>query len=467
VVAILVLILIPLKIVSYGYVPGGDLRRHVAKPFTDKPYNEIIVMRPGYTIDHSPGWEWLLRELHRKAGWGEDALVSFSIIALLLCFFFAPLPWLRRPEAWLAVLLAEFLARPTLLGNRLTQGRPFLLNEAILVMVLLAWSKPGSNKPSWLKVALTCVGFGLCTWVHGAWYLWVVPLAAFFLAGAWRAGFWLTGCWVAGTLAGAALTGKPFDLLVTAVDIALAIYHEHLPSWMLVGELAPDTGDLGTLTLLAFVLLLSWWQNKLTPQLFRQPMVWLMMLGWILGFQADRFWADWGLPAALIWMTLQVQEVITGFSGTADLKRLAAVVLVAAPLFLNATADYNRRYTSNLFQPFVSARNPRLQGWFPGHNGIFYSIQMDFFYDTFYTNPDGDWRYLMGFEPALLPDEDWKIYRRIVWNQESFQTYEPWINKMRPEDRLVIFTSTRPVLPQLEWIDAADYVWIGRLPAGK
>jgi hypothetical protein len=297
--------------------------------------------------------------------------------------------------------------------------------------------------------------------------LWVVPLAAFFLAGAWRAGFWLTGCWVAGTLAGAAVTGRPFDLLTTAVSMALAIYHEHLPSWMLVGELAPDTGDLGTLTLLAFILLVSWFQKKLSPQLFRQPIVWLMMIGWILGFKADRFWADWGLPAALIWMTWQLQAVMVGYFGSADLKRLAAVGLVAAPLFLNATADYNRRYTSNLFQPFVSAQNPRLQGWFPGHNGIFYCVQMDFFYDTFYTNPDGDWRYLMGFEPALLPDEDWKIYRRIVWSQESFQTYEPWVDKMRPEDRLVIFSGTRPVLPQLEWIDAAGYVWIGRLPAGK
>jgi len=466
-VTILVLILIPLKIVSYGYVPGGDLRRHVAKEFTDKPYNEIVVMRPGYTMDNSPGWEWLLRRLHQKTGWDKDALVSFSVIALLLCFVFAPLPWLRRPEAWLAVLLAEFLARPTLLGNRLTQGRPLLLTEAILVMLLLAWSRPGSNKPSSLKVALTCAGFGLSAWVHGAWYLWVVPLAAFFLAGAWRAGLWLMVCWVIGTLAGAAITGRPFDLLTTAVNIARAICQEHLPAWMLVGELAPDTGDLGTLTLLAFVLLLGWWQNKLRPDLFRQPVVWLMIICWILGFRADRFWADWGLPAALVWMALQLQELAAGFFGAADLKRLVAIVLIAAPLFLNATADYNRRYTFNLSQPFLSAQDPRLQGWFPGHDGIFYSVQMDFFYDTFYTNPNGDWRYIMAFEPALMPDEDWNIYHRIVWSREAFQAYEPWIRKMRPEDRLVIFSSAQPNLPRLEWIDAADYIWIGRLPAGK
>jgi hypothetical protein len=464
---ILVLVLIPLKIVSYGFVPGGDARRHVAKAFTDKPYNEIVVMRPGYKIDHSPGWEWLLRLLHQKAGLGQDALVGFSVIVLLLCFFFAPLPWLRCPEAWLAVLLMEFLARPTLLGNRLTQGRPFLLTEGFLIVVLLAWSKPNSDKPSWLKIALTCMGFGLSVWIHGAWYLWVVPLAAFFLAGAWRAGLWLTCCWLIGTLAGAAVTGRPFDLLTTAVAMALAIYHEHLPQWMLVGEFAPDKGDIGTLTLLAFVFLLCRWQNKLKPGFFRQPVVWLMMIGWILGFAADRFWADWGLPAAMIWMVMQLQEFVMVFPGATSLKRLAAFALIAAPLFLNTTADYDRRYTFNLSQPFLNAQDPKLRGWFPEHNGIFYTVQMDFFYDTFYTNPNGDWRYIVGFEPAWMPEEDRKIFRRIVWNQEAFKAYEPWIDKMRPEDRLAIFSSAQPNLPRLEWVEAADYIWVGRLPASE
>src|SRR5579862_662412 len=35
-------------------------------------------------------------------------------------YFIAPLPWLRRPEAWLLALLTVFLTRPSLLGNRLT-----------------------------------------------------------------------------------------------------------------------------------------------------------------------------------------------------------------------------------------------------------------------------------------------------------------------------------------------------------
>src|SRR5262245_57425276 len=62
---VLTLLFISLKVISFGFLPAGDARRHVAKAFTAKPYTEIIVMRPDYTLDHSPGWEWLLAFLPR------------------------------------------------------------------------------------------------------------------------------------------------------------------------------------------------------------------------------------------------------------------------------------------------------------------------------------------------------------------------------------------------------------------
>jgi hypothetical protein len=465
---ILVLLFIALKISAYDYLPGGDLRRHVAKAFTDKPYPDIVVMRPGYTVDNSPGWNWLLTSLHRYAGWGKEALVSFSIVGLMLCFFFAPLPWLRRPEAWLLSLLTLFLTRPTLLGNRLSQGRPLVLTEAILIALLFAWARPNDDRPSRLKIALTCAGFALSVWMHGAWYLWTVPLAAFLLAGAWRSGLWLTGCYAVGTLVGAVLSGHPIGLLTTALTNAFSIYTEHPPQWMLVGELAPDRGDIGTVAALVLIFLASRLLGRRTGSavsgVWLRPVVALMVLCWILGFKADRFWADWGIPAALVWMTLQFQELLEEFQTVAVGKRLAAVVMVAAPLYLAATNDTDRRYTGNQTQPFLSAEDPALQGWFPDHNGIFYSVQMDVFYDTFYTNPTGDWRYILGFEPAMMPDDDLKIMRRIVWNQEAPEAYLPWVQKMRPEDRLAIFGNARPNIPQLEWLNAGQYIWIGRLP---
>jgi len=385
---VLVLLFIALKITAYGYLPGGDLRRHVAKAFTDKPYPDIVVMRPGYTVDNSPGWDWLLTELHRHAGLDKDALVSFSVVGLLLCFFFAPLPWLRRPEAWLLALLTLFLARPSLLGNRLSQGRPLILTEAILIALLFAWARPNSHRPSWLKIILTCVGFSLSVWMHGAWYLWGVPLAAFFLAGAWRSGLWLTACYGVGTFIGAVLSGHPLGLLTTAlVNVTSIFYHEHTPQWMLVGELAPDRGDVGTVVALALIFLASLLPGRqtvsATSRVWLRPVVALMVMCWILGFKVDRFWADWGIPAALVWMTVHFQAFCEEFQASAAIKRLTAVVLVAAPLYLVATNDTDRRYTANLTQQFLNAEDPALQGWFPERNGIFYSVEMDLFYDTF------------------------------------------------------------------------------------
>jgi hypothetical protein len=457
------LLLIPLRIISYGFLPDGDARRHVAKAFTDRPYTDILLMRPGYTVDHSPGWEWLLRVLHRQAGVGLDGLVSFSVTFLMLCILLAPLPWVRRPEAWLAALLAELVAIPELM-TRFSQARPFLLTEGILIAVLFAWSKPDEKTPSRTKLTLTCLGVALSVWMHGAWYLWVLPLLGFAMARAWRSGVWLAGCIAAGVVAGALLTGRPVDFLYTAVFMAGSISGEHLPQWMLVGEFRPSYGEFSTVVLIAVVMIWRKLQCRELPDLFRQPVFCVLALCWVFGFKADRFWADWGMPATLVWLTMQFDELLPAFWDAASLKRVAACVLLALPVFLTTTNDLDRRYTSNLDEFFLDASDPSLKGWLPDGNGIFYSAQMGFFYNTFYKNPGAEWRYIVGYEPALAPDEDRKILRQIQWNHYAFKAYEPWIKKMRPEDRLEIDSGSQPNLPQLEWHNAVGYLWIGRLP---
>ena len=69
-------LLIPVKILSYGYVPVGDARRYVAKAVTEKEYPQIVISGSAYHMDFSPGWEWLLRHLHRATGCDEDALMA-------------------------------------------------------------------------------------------------------------------------------------------------------------------------------------------------------------------------------------------------------------------------------------------------------------------------------------------------------------------------------------------------------
>src|SRR5579863_159380 len=224
-VAILTFLLISLKIVGSGYLPAGDLRRHVAQAFTDRPFTDIVVMRSSYVMDHSPGWDGLLRLLHKSAGFAkEDQLVSFSLIFLMMCIYLAPLPWLRRPEAWLAALLAQLIAIPELM-TRFTQARPYELTMALCMTILLGWRKPESNHPSWTKIALTAGAIAISTFVHGTWYLWAVPVAAFFLCGWWRASIWLGVCWLGGAFAGGCLTGHPIAFLKQAVLLVSTIFH--------------------------------------------------------------------------------------------------------------------------------------------------------------------------------------------------------------------------------------------------
>jgi hypothetical protein len=461
---VLVAWFICLKILSYGFIPGGDARRHVAKPFADKPYSQIVVMRPEYVVDHSPGWEWLLGQLHRHLGCDEDALVYFSVTSMLLAVLCFPLFLVRHPEAWLAAVLAELVAIPELM-TRWTQGRPYLLSEALLLALLFSWSRETKRRPSWWKLAATFSGFTLSVWVHGTWYLWILLVAAFALARRWRAAVWLTVCWGAGIVAGALLTGRPWVFLKEAPFVARCIYQEHLPNWMLVGEFQPSAGEFATLCLLALIYLWRRQQGKAGEPLITQPIVWMIVLNWMLGFTADRFWADWGMPAALVWMALQIDDSLPDLWKTGGAKRLLACGLIVCPLYIDATNDLGLRYSASARERFVNGSDPRLAGWMPGKNGIFYAGNMRFFYNTFLRNPQGDWRYIVGFEPALMPPEDLKIYRDIQRSGGAIEAFQPWVNKMRPEDRLAVEAPAEPVHSPLEWKQAVGNIWIGRLPA--
>jgi hypothetical protein len=464
IVAVMALFAIPFNIISQGFVPAGDARRHVAKVMTDKEYNRILVLRPEYKIDHSPGWDWILRQIHRVTGWEEDALMSFAVAALMLCILLAGLPWVRRPEAWLAALLVQLIAVPETM-NRFDQARPFLLTEGIFICILFAWAKEEEVRPSWKQLILTTIGVTLSVWVHGAWYLWVFVLGGFLLAGAWRRMLWLGICWAAGVFFGALFSGRPVAFLYGAVYMAASVFHEHAPKWMLVGEFQPSDGEFYSLAVLALVYLWRRQQGGAT-NLLRQPVFWMIALFWVLGLQADRFWADWGLPAAVVWMALQFDDWLTTHCPADSIRRLLLCGFIAAPLYLTSTNDLKTRYSHNLRDIFLDGNDPALQGWLPEGDGIFYSADMSFFYDTFYKNPRANWRYLTGFEPALMPEDDLITLRKIQWNNHAWAAYDPWVKKMRPQDRLEIAGYAQPDIPELEW-HAADGVWIGRKPTPK
>jgi hypothetical protein len=457
------LFLIPLKILSYGFVPGGDARRHIAKAFTDKSDSQVVVLRSGFKMDHNPGWEWVLRRVERATGWDIGQITVFAVIALLLSVFYSALPWLRRPEAWLAALLAELVALPYLM-DRLVQCRPLLIPEGMLIALLFVWSRMDPKGQLWLKLLFTTAAFCLATWIDGAWFLWGFLFAAFILAREWRKLLWLLGCWAVGTIIAASLTGSPVQFLAQTIRLAARVALENVPQWVLVGEMTPSRGEFETLVLLAIVFLWRRQQGRAVSALLDTPAFWLIIVCWILGLKADRCWADWGMPGVLVWLTLQFEETFTTFCGATSPKRLLLCALIAFPLFLQSTNDLDRRYSSSAGEQFVDARDPSLQGWLPGKDGIFYCAQMAFYYDTLYKNPTADWHYILGYEPAIMPEADLKVLRSIQLSHGAFSAYEPWIQKMRPIDRLVIYSPSQPGLPQLEWRRAVGDIWIGKSP---
>ncbi len=53
-----------------------------------------------------------------------------------------------------------------------------------------------------------------------------------------------------------------------------------------------------------------------------------------------------------------------------------------------------------------------------------------------------------------------------MWNGGDNKAYQPWVDKMRLADRLVLRggRSSPPGIPQLEWNYGVTGIWLGRLP---
>jgi hypothetical protein len=149
-------------------------------------------------------------------------------------------------------------------------------------------------------------------------------------------------------------------------------------------------------------------------------------------------------------------------------QRLGLVCCIAIATYAVTTNDFNNRWTNHLtWQYLTTTDTPELNGWMPEKGGILYSTDMTIFYQTFFKNPDGDWRYALGFEPTLMTDDNFKVYHGVLWNMgDTSKAYNPWVEKMNHEDRLVIRGSRGgpPLIPQLEWNYGVSGIWIGRVP---
>ena len=462
--AVLVGLFIPLSILSSGFIPQDDAMRHVAKVLSSKSWPEIVVVRDGFGNDEHPGWHAILGAAHRWMGWDADALINFSVAAPFFLFWIAMLAWRKRPEAMLLALFAASLCAPASFTRTLF-GRPFVFILIVFVMLLQMWARSKKISPRQMLASVALVGAAV--WVHGSWYLFGILIAGFFLVGEWRKTFQLTACWLGGVLLGAALTGNPTGYLHETTAHLFGVFGGAPLQRMLVTELRPDSGDLIFVVVIALMLVWRVARGEWRRDVIFNPVFAIALMGWLLGLKVARFWVDWGMPAAILWLAMELEDVLKTRWPQQRLSTLALAGVAAAAVFIATTRDIAGRWTNDLTAEYVTPETPGIAGWLPDKGGIIYSSDMRVFFTMFYKNPHADWRYMLGFESGIMPEEDFNILRKIQWNWYTPKAYAPWVKKMRPEDRMMFRQETQPVVAGLEWYYAATDTWIGRLPRKK
>ena len=460
------IVVIPLKIIGYGFLPMDDALRHAAKAVSGKTWQQILVMRDDFQIDPSPGWQAILQWVHNWQNCSAETLVVFSVIALMLLVTLSALPWFRRPEAWLAALFAAAIFIPAC-TTRFARGRPYLLTDAVLITILFLWSRQEDDRPRRAALIFTPLLVAASAWIHGSWYLLCLPGAAILFAGFRRSAICYGGCWLAGSFLGCALTGHPFEFLFQAVRHMLDAFGHFVVNRQLEPEWHPSDGEMSAvLAVVVLLLCRKIFPGRISRKLLN-PIFMMMVLGWLLGLKVRRFWWDFGTPAFMVWVALELQEHFENHLSLYSARRLLVTLGIAAGVFLGFTSDRESRWTSNLTTEYPTPETSGITGWLPGNGGIIYNSDMDVFYQTFFKNPTADWRYILGFEPGLMRAEDLETLRKIQWNHgAAFSAYEPWVKKMRPADRMVLRASggSPPDIPELEWRYAVTGMWIGRLP---
>jgi hypothetical protein len=458
-----VLAAIPFKIVSDGFTPEDDALRHVAKAISGRSWQQILLMRPEIGIDQHAGWHWILGFLHNAFGWEQDALLIFSCTSLAILFLMAGLPWVRFPELWIAALMAVLPFCTWI--PRLMIGRPLMVSATVVVTLLFLWTKSGKIPPRY-RLAISFLLFGAAAWIHGSWYLFLLLIVPFFLAGEWRDSLSLSGSWLAGTAAAGCLAGNPWVYLTDQLQHLRFALAGSVPSSILVGEFQPGGGEPAAVVVVIGVLFIRLASEKPLPDLLKMPAFLMAAICWGLAFKNGRFWHDWGMPALLVWIIQIIEPIWADHLLRSSCRRLITGLFVSGVFFVSITSNLQDRW-SNVGESakLIQTRFARAPEWLPGPGGIVYNPNMLVFYELFHAFPDRDWRYVLGFEIGLMRKENLEVYL-AKRKSGDLRALIPWTERMQTADRLILHLNSQkpPPLPMLQWHYFGRNWWIGRLP---
>ena len=460
-----IVLLVPFKIISYGYMPLDDALRHAAKAVSEKPWNQILVLRDDIKMDGHVGWHIVLRIIYKLTKWDTFSLVLFSVISLFILFSITGIALLRRPEAWLVALLITCIADMGLLA-RLFIGRPCIITMSAVLAMGLLWPRLRKKNYSYGAAVTLTLLIALSVWMHGGWYLFALPVACFFLAREWRAGLRITMAVIIGVAAGAVATGHPYLFLKQNLYLLIVKFSNNSMPRMLVSELQPFGGDFPFIIAIALVLMWRALRGAWNIKAIDNPVFMLAASSWMIGFFTARAWLDLGLPAIILWLAQEFQDFFENWMNYFSWKRVVLTVISLGVFYLAITNDSGSRWSNCHPSGYLSLDNPAHAPWLPEPGGILYSDDMGIFYTTFYKNPNASWRYILGYEATFMPKQDLDTFRNIQRNNGLCTCFEPWVKKMRPQDRLIILNPSdkAPEIPGLEWHHIPDVVWSGRLP---
>lgn len=467
-ICLLTALVIPALILKSGYRPDDDALYHAAKVISGKSWNEILVLRDDIKLDPNLGWHNFLGIVHNLTGLNVKGLLIFAVIFLFFLFCATPSLVLKRPEAWLLtlLLLAVMPFTEVHIFERLLRGRPYIITMTVILLWGFLWPRLKDEKKYLTTAVILAAAIALATYLHCSWYLFAAPLGCLFLAREWRAGAVFTVSVVAGVTIGAALTGHPIIFFGQTIHHMLLALGTHTSEADLVEELRPAAPSVFAIA--AVVIMLFWRRlrgsQNLSPD--RDPVLIMIALCLVGDALTRRIWFDLGRPALCVWLALEFQDYFESIMDRASPKRILLTVGLAVSAVILVTSDSDNRWSHNHPALALSPQDKELAPWLPGDGGIIYNDRMWLFYEPFYEFPHANWRYVVGFEPGIMPAEDLTIFRNIQSSNRSVSSYTPWIRKMRPEDRLMIASKSENVrlIKGLEWFVRRD-IWIGRLPA--
>jgi len=461
-----VFLLIPLRIIAYGYVPPDDALRHAAFATVDRTWGDILLFDPAFPAGMDPhvGWHATLRAIHEATGWEQGRLVSCAVVLAFWVFAFSGAVASGNPPAWFLACALMSALEPILLG-KLYLGRPLFFSMSAVTVLLLLWTRREPLRV-YTEFGVSFLMLAIAIFMHPtSWYLWAMLVPPLVVCRKWRSLASFAAAWTLAVAAAATLNGW-YNTVQLPVDILRrALLQDGTLGPNLVSEFQPTGGPvLGLLVVAATLLARRTSGANLREQFFKVDMA-LLVIAWVMGLFVGRFWVEWGLPAMAVWFARQFGEglgiTLAGFRRWTDTALVFGVA--AAALYLGQTADVGGRYTNSLRDPLLFAPVEDFAPEMPEAGGVLYSTDMRTFYTIFHRMPDLRFRFATGMEPGLMPPEDLKVLRAIQ-TTGLVRDYKPWFDRMTPKDRVLLRWPSKPAWPGMEFREFYG-AWMGRKTA--